>query len=173
MKYKKRIADRLLASRLSRKGAVLIQGAKWCGKTTTAEQTAASVLYMNDPEKIKQNISLAEINPQLLLKGAYPRLIDEWQLAPSLWDSIRFQVDHEKEHGLFILTGSAVPPKGETIHSGTGRFSWLTMRPMSLWESLESDGSVSLAELFGQPAQIAGINKLSLQDIAFITCRGG
>lgn len=173
MQYKKRIADKLLADRLARKGAVLIQGAKWCGKTTTAEQVAASILYMNDPQRINQNISLAEINPQLLLQGKNPRLIDEWQLAPSLWDSIRFEVDHRNEHGLFILTGSAVPPQGETKHSGTGRFSWITMRPMSLWESQESDGSVSLADLFNQPAQIAGINKLSLQDIAFVTCRGG
>lgn len=174
--YKRRIADKLLASKLSRKGAVLIQGAKWCGKTTTAEQVAASILYMNDPQRINQNISLAEINPQLLLQGDNPRLIDEWQLAPSLWDTVRFEVDHRKQHGLFILTGSAVPSKGEqkeTKHSGTGRFSWLTMRPMSLWESKESDGSVSLSELFNQPEQIAGINKLTIQDLAFLTCRGG
>lgn len=173
--YKPRIADRLLASKLSRKGAVLIQGAKWCGKTTTAEQIAASVLYMNDPQRINQNIALAEINPMLLLQGDNPRLIDEWQLAPSLWDSIRFEVDHRKGHGLFILTGSAVPSKGEseTKHSGTGRYAWLTMRPMSLWESQESDGSVSLATLFDQPTQIAGINKLTIQDLAFLTCRGG
>lgn len=173
MEYKKRIADALLRRKLASKGAVLIQGAKWCGKTTTAEQIAASTLYMNDPEKISQNISLAEINPKLLLQGATPRLIDEWQLAPSLWDAIRFEVDHRDGHGFFILTGSAVPPEKSTLHSGTGRFAWLTMRPMSLWESKDSGGEVSLAGLFGQPAQIAATNRLSLQDIAFLTCRGG
>lgn len=173
MKYKKRIADILLKRKLAGKGAVLIQGAKWCGKTTTAEQVAASTLYMNDPEKLRQNVSLAELNPRLLLQGATPRLIDEWQLAPSLWDAIRFEVDHRDGHGLFVLTGSAVPPEKSTIHSGTGRFAWLTMRPMSLWESGDSGGEVSLAELFGQPERIAATNKLSLQDIAFLTCRGG
>lgn len=173
MEYKKRIADKLLADRLSRKGAVLIQGPKWCGKTTTAEQVAASILYMDNPRLVDQNISMAEINPQLLLQGATPRLIDEWQLAPSLWDAVRFEVDHRRGHGLFILTGSSVPPEKSARHSGTGRFSWLTMRPMSLWESGESNGAVSLSQLFGQPEQIAGINSLQLQDLAFITCRGG
>lgn len=173
MEYKKRIADKLLADRLSRKGAVLIQGPKWCGKTTTAEQVAASILYMDNPRLVDQNISMAEINPQLLLQGATPRLIDEWQLAPSLWDAVRFEVDHRRGHGLFILTGSSVPPEKSARHSGTWRFSWLTMRPMSLWESGESNGAVSLSQLFGQPEQIAGINSLQLQDLAFITCRGG
>src|SRR5574344_943942 len=106
--YKKRIADKLLEYRLEETGAVLIEGPKWCGKTTTAEQKAKSILYMNDPDKLQQNIELAKIQSKLLLKGENPRLIDEWQLAPTLWDSIRFEVDHRKKEGLFILTGSAV-----------------------------------------------------------------
>lgn len=107
--YRKRIADDILARKLEGKGAVLIEGPKWCGKTTTAEQIAASILYMDDPEKKEQNIAMSELNPKRLLKGATPRLIDEWQLAPKLWDAIRFEVDHRGELGQFVLTGSAVP----------------------------------------------------------------
>ena len=107
--YRKRIADDILKRKLEGKGAVLIEGPKWCGKTTTAEQIAASVLYMDDPEKKEQNIAMSEHNPKRLLKGAAPRLIDEWQLAPKLWDAIRFEVDHRGELGQFVLTGSAVP----------------------------------------------------------------
>ena len=143
-------------------------------KTNETEQASSLAQFFVAIREYRY--AYAEINPQLLLQGDNPRLIDEWQLAPSLWDTVRFEVDHRKQHGLFILTGSAVPSKGEqkeTKHSGTGRFAWLTMRPMSLWESKESDGSVSLSELFNQPAQIAGINKLSIQDLAFLTCRGG
>ena len=108
-KYKKRIADEILRKRLLGKGAVLIEGPKWCGKTTTAEQIAGSILYMADPEKEKQNLTMAEINPGRLLKGKTPRLIDEWQIAPKLWDAVRFEVDHRDELGQFILTGSAAP----------------------------------------------------------------
>ena len=135
-KYRKRIVDDILKRKLLGKGAVLIEGPKWCGKTTTAEQIAASVLYMDDPEKKEQNITMSDLNPKWLLKGATPRLIDEWQLAPKLWDSIRFEVDHRDSLGQFILTGSAVPVNTQEItHSGTGRFTWLTMRTMSLYES--------------------------------------
>ena len=131
--YKPRIADRLLARKLEGKGAVLLEGAKWCGKTTTAEQTAKSVLYMSQPGKTAQNIQLATINPEILLKGEKPRLIDEWQVAPMLWDSIRFEADHSHSLGQFILTGSSVSADmSQVIHSGTGRFGWLKMRPMSL-----------------------------------------
>lgn len=172
--YKKRIADQILEKKLKGKGAVLIQGPKWCGKTTTAEQIAGSILYMAKPEDKEQNITMAELNPTLLLNGETPRLIDEWQLAPKLWDAIRFEVDHRGEEGQFILTGSSVPANMEEVsHTGTGRFSWLTMRPMSLFESGDSNGEVSLKELFENPDNINGINKNSLEDISYLCCRGG
>ncbi|MFI3262845.1 MAG: ATP-binding protein [Rikenellaceae bacterium] len=174
MAYRKRTVDLILEKKLLGKGAVVIEGPKWCGKTTTAEQVAKSILYMASPNKVGQNRSLAEINPQLLLNGETPRLIDEWQIAPKIWDAIRFEVDHRKGVGHFILTGSAVPASTEDIqHTGTGRFAWLTMRPMSLSESGESNGSVSLEELFTEAKDIAAVNSLSLIDIAYLTCRGG
>ena len=172
--YKERIADKSLKRRLQGKGAVLIEGPKWCGKTTTAEQLAESILYMDDPESIHQNLTLAEIDPKRLLNGKTPRLIDEWQLAPKLWDTVRFEVDHRNDLGQFILTGSSVPASSEHIHhTGTGRFSWLLMRPMSLYESLESTGDVSLSELFNSPDQISGENHLDINKLAFVVCRGG
>lgn len=172
--YRKRIADKILAKKLKGKGAVLIEGVKWCGKTTTAEQIAKSILYMARPEDKEQNLTLADINPSLLLAGEVPRLIDEWQLAPKLWDAVRFEVDHRGEEGQFILTGSSVPASMENVsHTGTGRFSWLTMRPMSLFESGESNGEVSLNNLFNNPQKISAINNLTLNDIAFLCCRGG
>ena len=172
--YKVRIVDELLERKLKGKGAVLIQGPKWCGKTTTAEQISKSILYMADPSNKEQNIALADINPSLLLNGDVPRLIDEWQLAPKLWDAIRFEVDHRGKEGQFILTGSAVPASmDEVLHTGTGRFSWLTMRPMSLYESNESTGTVSLKSLFSSNDKIAGINNLSIEDVAYLCCRGG
>ena len=173
MTYKKRIADGLLQRKLAGKGAVLIEGAKWCGKTTTAEQIAQSVKYMTETGMVEQNVELARLNPKLILKGDIPRLIDEWQVAPQLWDSIRFESDHGPL-GQFVLTGSSVPADmSHVIHSGTGRIGWLKMRPMSLWESQESTGEVSLAELFNAPAQIGGINEMDIEKIAFLTCRGG
>lgn len=173
-KYKARIADEILKKRLQGKGAVLIEGPKWCGKTTTAEQVAGSILYMADSEKEEQNLTMAEINPKRLLKGEIPRLIDEWQIAPKLWDAVRFEVDHRDEFGQFILTGSSVPASYEHIHhTGTGRFSWVLMRPMSLYESLDSTGEVSLKTLFETPNQIDGENALDLNRLAFLVCRGG
>lgn len=172
--YKPRIADTILQRKLVGKGAVLIEGPKWCGKTTTAEKAAQSTLYMADPENEKQNLMLADINPKLLLQGDAPRLIDEWQVAPKLWDAVRYEVDHRDEEGQFILTGSAVPPNNEEIkHTGTGRFSWLLMRPMSLFESGEADGSVSLTDLFSGKQDIMGINPLDIHRLAFLVCRGG
>ena len=172
--YKKRIADELLKKKLKGKGAVLIQGPKWCGKTTTAEQISNSVLYMDNPEDKEQNISLADLQPSLLLTGATPRLIDEWQLAPKLWDAIRFEVDHRGEEGQFILTGLSVPANmDEVTHTGTGRFAWLTMRPMTLYESGESNGSISLLELFNNSTKLNGISELTLKDVAYLCCRGG
>ena len=144
--YRKRIADNMLSARLRRTGAVLIEGPKWCGKTTTAEQRAASILYMADPMRIKQYLQAAKVNVKWLLTGDTPRLIDEWQIAPSLWDSVRFEVDHRGGFGHFILTGSSVPPSlDEIFHSGTGRFSRLRMRTMSLYESGDSTGDVATA----------------------------
>lgn len=172
--YRPRIADKLLVRKLAGKGAVLIEGAKWCGKTTTAEQISKSILYMSEPGQVEQNRQLAKLNPMQLLKGDKPRLIDEWQEAPVLWDSIRFDVDHGSSMGLYILTGSAVPADmSEVTHSGTGRFGWLRMRPMSLWESGESNGEVSLEHLFCTPEQISGTGNNNLEDVAFFTCRGG
>ncbi len=171
--YKKRVVDDLLIRKLKGKGAVLIEGPKWCGKTTTAEQIAKSILYMANPDSKEQNMMLADISPSLLLEGAVPRLIDEWQIAPKIWDAVRFEVDHRKEEGQFILTGSSVPTDKSLItHTGTGRFSFLLMRPMTLFESLESSGVVSLQDLF-EGKDINGVNKLSLEDIAYLCCRGG
>lgn len=171
--YKKRIADRLLKRKLAGKGAVLIEGAKWCGKTTTAEQIAKSIKYMTETGKVDQNIQMASLNPKLLLTGEFPRLIDEWQIAPQLWDSVRFESDHGPL-GQFILTGSSVPPDmSKVIHSGTGRIGWLRMRPMSLWESQESTGEISLEDLFRTPDQVGAINKMDIERLAFLTCRGG
>ena len=172
--YKKRIADEILKRKLEGKGAVLIEGPKWCGKTTTAEQVAASILYMDDPEKKEQNISMSELNPKRLLKGETPRLIDEWQIAPKLWDTIRFEVDYRSELGQFVLTGSAVPVDTKEItHSGTGRFTWLMMRPMSLYESGDSSGEVSLKDLFDGNIDIDGFSELNIERLAFLVCRGG
>lgn len=171
--YKQRIADKMLERRLAGVGAVLIEGPKWCGKTTTAAQLARTILYMDDPAEMQQNLRMADLNPKALLGGEPPLLIDEWQLAPKLWDAIRFEVDHRNRAGQFILTGSAVPASTEEIHhSGTGRFAWLTMRPMSLFESGESTGDVSLGALFsGEEAN--GVSNLSLEDVAYLICRGG
>ena len=172
--YKKRIADEVIKKKLKGKGAVLVEGAKWCGKTTTSEELSGSVLYMSKPDNMKQNLTLAEINPSLLLEGETPRLIDEWQIAPKLWDAVRYEVDHRNEEGQFILTGSAVPASMDEVqHTGTGRFAWVRMRPMSLFESGESNGSVRLSELFQSPEQIAAINPINLKQIAFLVCRGG
>lgn len=174
MEYKHRIADGILEKKLRSKGAVLIEGPKWCGKTTTAEQQARSILYMDNPASFESNLQMAEIDPGILLEGDTPRLVDEWQLAPKLWDTMRFEVDHRHQVGQFILTGSAVPSDEESMkHSGTGRFSWLTMRPMSLYESGESNGKVSLSHLFESRENIVATNSLIIDDIAFLICRGG
>ena len=173
-KYRNRVVDSILQEKLEGKGAVLIEGPKWCGKTTTAEQIAKSVLYMDDPQSKEQNVNMAALNPKRLLSGETPRLIDEWQIAPKLWDAIRFEVDHRDDLGQFVLTGSAVPPDTKEItHSGTGRFSWLMMRPMSLYESGESTGEVSLSRLFEGKGEVDGESKLDLERIAFLICRGG
>lgn len=172
--YKNRIVDEILEKKLKGKGAVLIQGPKWCGKTTTAEQISKSILYMAKSDEKKQNLTMAEINPSLLLQGEVPRLIDEWQIAPKLWDAIRYEIDHRNAEGQFILTGSSVPAKMDDVtHSGTGRFAWLLMRPMSLYESCESTGQVRLIDLFDGTKKIEGINNIDLEKMAYLVCRGG
>lgn len=174
--YKHRIIDSLLKKKLQAKGAILIEGPKWCGKTTTAEEIAASKVMLARTD-VKNNFkNLLEIDIEAALSGEPPMLIDEWQTVPKLWDAVRYTVDHRRKMGQFILTGSAVPNKeteDEIEHSGTGRFAWLTMRPMSLFESGESNGKVSLEQLFTNPNKLLEKNELKLQDIAFLICRGG
>jgi len=173
--YMPRIVDKLLEERLNAVGAVLIAGPKWCGKTTTAEQQAKSVLKLQDPDKTKGYLATAEVKPSLLLKGDNPRLIDEWQMAPSLWDAVRNAVDERGEEGLFILTGSTTINESEIMHSGTGRISRMVMYPMSLYESGESNGKISLKALFQTPnLDIDGITSdLSIEKLVFAACRGG
>lgn len=171
--YLERIADYLLSERLESKGAILLEGPKWCGKTTTAKQIAKSFIAIDKPDMTKQYQQMAELNPAALLEGETPRLIDEWQLAPKIWNAVRYEVDERDEFGQFILSGSAVPAHfDESMHTGTGRISRLYMRTMSLYESKDSDGSVSLRDLF-DGKEISSTNNTSLDDIAFLICRGG
>lgn len=173
--YKNRVVDALLERKLQGKGAVLVEGPKWCGKTTTSARMAQSVLKLGDTSVLRSSRQLAEMNPALLLRGETPRLIDEWQTIPALWDSIRSEVDDRSMMGQFILTGSAVPVNSaEIVHTGTGRIGRLTMRPMSLWESGESTGDISLGSLFDQPEEIFAENQLdNVEQIAYLICRGG
>lgn len=172
--YKARIADRLLEEILPSAGAVLIQGPKWCGKSTTALQIAKSSVMLGNPQVLRSTQELVLSNPSYLLSGETPRLFDEWQTVPELWDSIRYEVDMRRSKAQFILTGSATPIDTDKImHTGTGRYAWVRMRPMSLWESGESTGEVSLQALFAGQNKIAGQCKWGLQDIAFMLCRGG
>jgi predicted AAA+ superfamily ATPase len=174
--YRRRIMDGMLAKKLQSKGAVLIEGPKWCGKTTTAEEIAASKVMLARTDVKEHFKSLLEIDMDAALSGDTPMLIDEWQTVPKLWDAVRYTIDSRRKMGQFILTGSAVPDKDgekEIKHSGAGRFAWLMMRPMTLFESGESNGSVSLRHLFTAPEKILEKNELSLQDIAFLICRGG
>ncbi len=180
--YKKRILDAVLERRLAGTGAVLVEGPKWCGKTTTCEQHAKSVLYMADPVRRDRYLAQAAVDITELLKGEQPRLIDEWQDAPKFWDAIRFDVDHSSGWGHYILTGSAVPPddkrersgKKDIVHSGTGRIVRVRMRTMSLWESSESSGTVSIGALFaGERFKPGKSIERSLKDTAYLICRGG
>lgn len=175
VKYLKRIIDDNLDKYLTMIGAVLIIGPKWCGKTTTAERHAKSVLKLQDKDNYKSNMMWADIEPSRLLKGEKPRLIDEWQVAPVLWDSVRTSVDDTEGYGLYILTGSTVVNEEEIMHSGTGRIHRLLMRPMSLYESGESNGQISIMELFDNPD--LDINEceseLTMDELIFASCRGG
>jgi len=173
MKYKDRIVESQIDDLLESTGAILIEGARWCGKTCTAEKKSASSIYMLHPDHRESYIHLAHSNATKLLSGDAPRLIDEWQIAPILWDAIKYTVDQRGKTGQFILTGSAVPPEDNKRHSGAGRFSRLLMRPMSLFESGESDGSVSLGAIFESPDEINGFSDFSVDEISALITRGG
>lgn len=178
--YRPRIADNILQRKLHTSGAVLIVGPKWCGKTWTALNQANSVIYMQDPDKRSSYLKMAQTAPSFLLKGEKPRLIDEWQIATVLWDAVRFAVDQTPEKGQYILTGSVVVdsdddmlPDEKMEHTGTGRISRIRMRPMSLYESGESNGTVSLKDLFDGNYEIVARSELTIEDIAYAICRGG
>lgn len=172
--YYRRMADVQLQERLKAFGAVLIEGPKWCGKTTTAEQAAASEIKLQDTSMRAQYFAAADANPSLLLRGNTPRLIDEWQDIPILWDAVRTTVDERGMEGQFILTGSNTVDKSRILHSGNGRISQMEMLPMSLWESHESNGAISLKELFDNPQlNIEAVSDVDIEHLVFITCRGG
>ena len=174
MKYITRITDKELQDKLSVTGAVLIKGPKWCGKTTSAKQLAKSVLEMQNADLQDNYLELANLKPSLLLEGDKPRLIDEWQLAPRLWNAVRYDVDKTGLTNQYILTGSSVPIEDDTLHSGVGRFSFVTMKPMTLYESGDSNGKISLKDILDGKRDIDGITTdLEYESIAYVLCRGG
>ena len=175
MAYLQRMVDGLLTELLESSGAVLIEGPKWCGKTTTATQQAVSVLRLQNPDTREAYIATAKTKPSFLLRGETPRLIDEWQIIPQIWDAVRVAVDDRQEMGQFILTGSNSVDSSDIMHSGTGRISRLRMYPMSLYETQESTGEISLKELFENPnLDIDGItSNTSIEQLIFAACRGG
>jgi predicted AAA+ superfamily ATPase len=171
--YLKRVSDEKLTLLLQSMGAVLIEGPKWCGKTRSAEEVAGSVLYMQDPDNAKANKLTAQAKPSLLLEGKTPRLLDEWQVAPELWNAVRFAVDKRRKRGQFILTGSVIPGRTDDMHTGTGRIARMKMRTMSLYESGDSTGEVSLGALFDGKPDMDGTSKLTIEKLAFVINRGG
>lgn len=170
--YLPRIVDNEVENKLSYMGALLIEGCKWCGKSTTAKKHAKSVIEFQNPDKKNDYDFIRNTKPSLFLDGEKPRLFDEWQMYPVVWDSIRTDVDNTGLKGQYILTGSAKPVEGETMHTGTGRFSRILMRTMSLYESGDSNGKVSLKDIIDGKS-IAATNELSLEDIASVIVRGG
>ena len=171
--YYQRVSDKVLLEHLESKGAVLIEGTKWCGKTTSAKHIAKSVIEMDRPDMTEQYQQMARINPSNLLEGEVPHLIDEWQIATNIWNAVRYEVDRRGEFGQFILTGSSVPAAlDESMHTGTGRIVRMQMRPMSLFESKDSTGQVSLMDLFNKK-DISAVDNHSIDEIAFLICRGG
>jgi len=174
MRYIERIIDSEVQEQLSASGAVVIRGPKWCGKTTSAKQVAKSVLEMQNPDLQDNYFELANTKPSLLLEGEKPRLIDEWQLAPKLWNAVRHSVDKISLPSQYILTGSATPIEDGTLHSGVGRFSFINMKPMTLFESGESNGTISISDLLSGKCDIDGKRTdLTYEEIAFALCRGG
>ena len=174
MKYIKRIIDNEIKEKLSIMGAIVIKGPKWCGKTTSAKQIAKSVLEMQNPDLQENYIELANTKPSLLLEGEKPRLIDEWQLAPKLWNAVRYSVDEIGLPNQYILTGSSTPVEDSSLHSGVGRFAFVTMKPMTLFESGDSNGKISLRDILNGNREIDGIKTdLGYEEIAYALCRGG
>jgi predicted AAA+ superfamily ATPase len=173
LEYIKRLSDERLNLLLHAKGAVLIEGPKWCGKTSSAEEVAGSVLYMQDTDSSKANILTAQVKPSLLLEGETPRLLDEWQAAPELWNAVRFAVDKRRKNGQFILTGSVIPTRTDDMHTGTGRIARMKMRTMSLYETGDSTGEVSIEALFDGTANKEGKSNLTIEKLAFVINRGG
>ena len=178
MRYLERIDDELLKRKLRSSAAVLIEGPKWCGKTSMGAQVAKSIIYIQDPDKRAMYRKMADTQPSLLLEGETPHMLDEWQTIPVLWDAVRFAADQRQEMNQFILTGSSTPldddENSEMEHTGTGRIARLRMRPMSLWESNESRGQVSLKALFDGTQEMGLFeNPLTIKDLAFVMCRGG
>jgi hypothetical protein len=171
--YLERVSDKVLDRVLKSSGAVLIEGPKWCGKTRSAEERANSAIYIQDPDNSEAYKKAADTKPSILLEGDTPRLIDEWQTVPVLWDAVRFAVDKRRERGQFILTGSAVPRDNVVQHSGTGRIARMLMRPMSLFESMESNGTVSLKEIFNNTTDGSCISTLTIEMLAHAIIRGG
>jgi predicted AAA+ superfamily ATPase len=171
--YISRISDALLKELLESTGAVLVEGAKWCGKTQSSLHAANSVVYMQDPDEGPGYLAMADTKPSLLLEGEPPLLLDEWQMAPVIWDAVRFAVDKRGLMGQFILTGSATPSDNQTAHSGTGRIARMLMRPMSLYESNESNGKVSIKDLFNGKTDIGVKSTLTIEQVAYAICRGG
>ena len=176
--YKKRVVDEILDFYLESMGAVLIEGPKWCGKTRTGEEHAKSVVKLQDPDNVDKYRAAIKAKPSILLEGPTPRLIDEWQDFPILWNAVRHLVDERGEDGQFILIGSAVPCEGKKDkipprHTGTGRIVRMRMRPMSLWESGESTGEISLSALFDGAGEVSGRSSIGVDEIAHLVCRGG
>ena len=172
-RYYQRVSDKVLMEHLEAKGAVLIEGAKWCGKTTSAKHIANSVIEMDRPDMTEQYQQMARIKPSNLLEGETPHLIDEWQIAPNIWNAVRYEVDRRGEFGQFILTGSSVPAKlEESTHTGTGRIVRMRMRTMSLFESGDSNGKISLKDLF-DGYETSASDDHGIDEIAFLICRGG
>ena len=172
MKYLPRIVDKEIDELMEIMGAILIEGCKWCGKSTTGLYHAKSVIEFQNPDRKQEYDNIRNTKPSLFLNGEKPRMFDEWQMYPVVWDSVRTDVDHTGLKGQYILTGSAKPSEGETMHTGTGRISRVLMRPMSLFESSESTGEVSFGDILAGK-DISGVSKLSLEDIASIIVRGG
>lgn len=171
--YRKRIIDAQIENHLQTFGAICIEGPKWCGKTWTALNQASSACYIASPEKNFQNRTMAQLSPDLVLHGESPRLIDEWQEVPALWDAVRFSVDQTPQRGQFILTGSSTPSKKGILHSGTGRIAKIRMRSMSLFESGDSSGSISLKDLFSNPVLTIQTGEVQLDQLIALTVRGG
>ena len=175
MEYISRIVDEILAEKLETTGGVVIRGPKWCGKTRTAKEFAKSYLELQDDEQLEKNRMLAGSDMSILLQGEKPRLIDEWQVIPRIWNSVRSDIDKQNKTGLYILTGSTTPKDEETknLHSGVGRFSFIDMKPMTLFESGESNGSISLADILNEKVKVSGqTSSIDYHRLAFLTCRG-